>query len=166
MNIGEAFLIRGEHPPSFVSLIHLLLPFHSLPSFHLLHFGLNFKTCFATGEEASERQKLIVKNIIQYLLKALFICSSFFFVKTQMHHLWVNAIRQLQVIKKENTFFLYNNHWISHTMIWWKMCLLSPRLNGVLPTSLWSVAPSSTSFHDLWLSYFLFCTLLLVELFT
>ena len=27
MNKGEAFLKRGEHPPSFVSLLHLLLPF-------------------------------------------------------------------------------------------------------------------------------------------
>ena len=69
-------------------------------------------------------------------------------------------------VRERNTFFwTNNNHWNftqdnkKMMMIIWKICLLFPRLNGVLPTSCSSVAPSSSPMiYD---CNFLFFTLLL-----
>lgn len=144
MNIGEAFLKRGEHPPSFVSLYtsSSLFTLSARFTYYILvwilkHVLLQVRRYISV--------KTHWKNIIQYLLKMIFVCSSFFCCENA-NASYLYRCNTANASPKRGKTFYYNNHWISHTMmIWWKICLLFPRLNGVLPTSLWSVAPSSTS---------------------
>ena len=178
MNIGEAFFKLGEHPPSFVSLLNLLLLPFSLCSFHLLYFGLIFKTRLFYRWKEHVSVNMITKYYFSIcwrynsyavpssLLAKMQNASSVFLLQSS------SECKEAKETERNGiTFFWTTITEISHKttlilMIMWKICLLFPRLNGVLPTSHWSVAPSSVSFHDLCLPYFLFCTLLLVEIFT
>ena len=161
MNKGEAFLKRGEHPPSFVSLLHLLLPFtlSSRFTYYILVWILKH---VLLQVRRYKRQNSLKKYYSVFVGGIIYMQFLLFCENTNASSVYKCNTAIASHKRGKHFLLLHNNHWISHTMIWWKMCLLFPRLNGVLPTSLWSVAPSSTSFHDLWLSYFY---LFLVEFF-
>ena len=110
MNIGEAFLKRGEHPPSFVSLLHLLLPFHSLRSFHLFHFGLNFKTCFATGEEASKRQNSLKKYYSVFVEGIIYMQFLLFCENTNASSVYKCNTAIASHKRGKHFLLLHNNH--------------------------------------------------------